>query len=300
MAFWSGHLHPEGLPRRVAGREAIRRVLVPLGERARAAGHHLLGLRSMVVHDTADPEVIIAEFEVQGEVRPSGQPYQLSYVQVLRVRDGEIVTFRDYWNPQALSSLLAHAKAVAGSTLVQSLFMNFDRHRRTLRGSQGVGSPQDEALPVSGHRPVSPFAGRPRGRGSQSALFWAGSRTARRNGEAHQPTLPIRLVRRRITRQPDGDRAHRPVERLGVRVARDRQDGRAALPRRRDGVEPEPLAATGADQVRLHHQVMQVDFWGIVAQDGEAGDARCFVEDETRPLVEILRAGPEPLRGPRP
>ena len=116
-AFWSGHA-PEGLPRRVAGREAIRRVLVPLGERARAAGHHLLGLRSMVVHDTADPEVIIAEFEVQGEVRPSGQPYQLSCIQVLRARDGEIVTFRDYWNPQALSSLLAHAKAVAGSALV--------------------------------------------------------------------------------------------------------------------------------------------------------------------------------------
>jgi ketosteroid isomerase-like protein len=103
---------PEGMPRRVAGREAIRRVLVPLGERARAAGHHLLAYQSVVVHDTSDPEVIIAEFDVRGEILPSRRPYQLSYVQVLRIRDGKIVTFRDYWNPQALSSLLAHADAV--------------------------------------------------------------------------------------------------------------------------------------------------------------------------------------------
>jgi ketosteroid isomerase-like protein len=109
---------PDGLPRRVEGREAIRRVLVPLGERARAAGHQLLGLRSLVVHDTADPEVIIAEFDVQGELRPSGQAYQLSYIQVLRVRDGEIVTFRDYWNPQPLATLLDHAQTDAGSNLV--------------------------------------------------------------------------------------------------------------------------------------------------------------------------------------
>ena len=106
---------PEDMPRRVAGREAIRRVLVPLGERARAAGHRLLEYQSLVVHDTSDPEVIIAEFDVRGEIVPSGRPYQLSYVQVLRVRDGRIVTFRDYWNPQALSSLLAHAETLAAA-----------------------------------------------------------------------------------------------------------------------------------------------------------------------------------------
>jgi len=106
---------PEGLPHRVEGREAIRRVLMPLGDRARTAGHHLLGFESLVVHDTADPEVIIAEFEARGEVRPSGQPYQLSYIQVLRVRDGEIVTFRDYWNPQSLATLLDHAQPDAVS-----------------------------------------------------------------------------------------------------------------------------------------------------------------------------------------
>src|SRR3954451_10697013 len=77
---------PEGMPRRVAGREAIRRVLVPLGERARAAGHHLLEFRSVIVHETDDPEVIVAEFEAQGEVLPSRTPYQLAYIQVLRVR----------------------------------------------------------------------------------------------------------------------------------------------------------------------------------------------------------------------
>src|SRR4029453_5114134 len=84
---------PDGMPRRVEGREAIRRVLAPLGQRASDAGHHLLGYRSGVVHETTDPEVIVVEFDVQGEVLPVGQAYQLSYIQVLRVRDGEIVSF---------------------------------------------------------------------------------------------------------------------------------------------------------------------------------------------------------------
>ena len=99
---------PPGMSRHVEGREAIRGLLVPLGERAKQSGRRLREYDAVVIHETTDPEVIIVEFDVTGESDNDG-PYRLSYIQVLRVRDGEIIFFRDYWNPQALVSLLARA-----------------------------------------------------------------------------------------------------------------------------------------------------------------------------------------------
>ncbi|MEQ3553920.1 nuclear transport factor 2 family protein [Pseudonocardia nematodicida] len=61
----------------------------------------LVDVRSVpesVVHTTGDPEVIIAEFAAEGVAVATGQPYRMPYVAVIRVRDGEIVSYRDYWN----------------------------------------------------------------------------------------------------------------------------------------------------------------------------------------------------------
>jgi uncharacterized protein len=51
---------------------------------------------NITIHETADPEVIIAEFEYQGTVADTGEPFVLPGIFVLRVRDGEIVSSRDY------------------------------------------------------------------------------------------------------------------------------------------------------------------------------------------------------------
>ncbi|MEV6967945.1 nuclear transport factor 2 family protein [Hamadaea sp. NPDC051192] len=48
------------------------------------------------VHETADPEVIVAEFEYQGVTIASGEPFAVPCVFVMRVRDGLIVESRDY------------------------------------------------------------------------------------------------------------------------------------------------------------------------------------------------------------
>jgi ketosteroid isomerase-like protein len=48
------------------------------------------------VHQTADPEVIVAEFDYAGTVIATGEPFRVPCVFVLRVRDGEIVESRDY------------------------------------------------------------------------------------------------------------------------------------------------------------------------------------------------------------
>jgi ketosteroid isomerase-like protein len=50
---------------------------------------------NVTIHETTDPEVIVAEFEYQG-TSDAGEPYALPAIFVLRVRDGEIISSRDY------------------------------------------------------------------------------------------------------------------------------------------------------------------------------------------------------------
>jgi uncharacterized protein len=51
---------------------------------------------NVVIHETTDPEVIVAEFEYQGTDPGTGEAYALPAIFVMRVRDGEIVSSRDY------------------------------------------------------------------------------------------------------------------------------------------------------------------------------------------------------------
>ena len=51
---------------------------------------------NVTIHETTDPEVIVAEFEYQGTDPGTGAPTALPAIFVLRVRNGEIVSSRDY------------------------------------------------------------------------------------------------------------------------------------------------------------------------------------------------------------
>jgi ketosteroid isomerase-like protein len=79
----------------------------PLTSRAELARHFGVGrtdyvptLRyqpeAIVVHETADPEVIIAEFEYRGVILATNEPFAVPCVFVMRVRDGLIIESRDY------------------------------------------------------------------------------------------------------------------------------------------------------------------------------------------------------------
>ena len=50
----------------------------------------------VVVHETADPEVIVAEFAYEGTNTVTGKAFRVPCVFVMRVRDGLIVESRDY------------------------------------------------------------------------------------------------------------------------------------------------------------------------------------------------------------
>jgi ketosteroid isomerase-like protein len=88
-------------PVRLRGREEVRRHFAMNGQ----AG---ISLRAdaVRVHETADPEVVIAEFDYDGRAA-SGRTFRLSNIQVLRVRDGLIVQTRDYHNHAALAAVLS-------------------------------------------------------------------------------------------------------------------------------------------------------------------------------------------------
>ncbi|TDW87848.1 ketosteroid isomerase-like protein [Kribbella pratensis] len=74
------------------------------------------------VHQTIDPEVIVAEFEYAGTVVATGEPFRVPGIFVLRVRDGLIVESRDYIDHLAMirargqvDQLVAHLTEPAGA-----------------------------------------------------------------------------------------------------------------------------------------------------------------------------------------
>ena len=88
-------------PDRVIGRAALRERFAAADRAGLAFAAH-----NVVVHETADPEVVIAEFDYAGRSAATGQEFRVANVQVLRVRDGRIVSTRDYHNHAALAGLL--------------------------------------------------------------------------------------------------------------------------------------------------------------------------------------------------
>jgi uncharacterized protein len=101
---WEFPFAPTDRPRRMLGRAEIARVMLPMWEAARQAGVQVVGHDS-VIHETIDPEVIVAEFQLDVQVRATGRDRRLSFVQVLRVRAGRIVELREYFNPLARADL---------------------------------------------------------------------------------------------------------------------------------------------------------------------------------------------------
>jgi ketosteroid isomerase-like protein len=51
------------------------------------------------IHETLDPEVLVAEYRLHGTMVTDGSPFSMAFVMVLRIRDGLIVHSRDYSNP---------------------------------------------------------------------------------------------------------------------------------------------------------------------------------------------------------
>ena len=94
---------PAGMPAGFQGREQIREFLT-----AQAKGLVRFDeYRNTVIHETTDPEVVIVEYDAHGIVIPTGVPLHQRIIAVLRIRDGLVVSYRDYLNPLVLAETLA-------------------------------------------------------------------------------------------------------------------------------------------------------------------------------------------------
>jgi ketosteroid isomerase-like protein len=90
---------PYALPsaKRLEGRQALA---AHLGYLARLV--ELIDVSDVSKHQTGDPEVFILEFASSGRAVATGEPFEQRYISVIRVREGHIVHYRDYWNPLAI------------------------------------------------------------------------------------------------------------------------------------------------------------------------------------------------------
>jgi ketosteroid isomerase-like protein len=86
--------HP--LPRRLAGRAAIRAGVGAYQNEPAFQGTPDFERSGYVLHETADPDVFICEIDTVLN-RPDGTRVTLSLVQIFRVRDGRIAMLRDYF-----------------------------------------------------------------------------------------------------------------------------------------------------------------------------------------------------------
>jgi ketosteroid isomerase-like protein len=90
------------LPARIDGQQAIR----DYSRRIATAALRIDGLDTLAVHHTDDPEVVIVELVARGTVITTGHAITARSIQIFRIRDGKILLFRDYANPNALAEVL--------------------------------------------------------------------------------------------------------------------------------------------------------------------------------------------------
>jgi ketosteroid isomerase-like protein len=103
---------PPGHPRRFEG---LGQFLAYARPRMAALPARFEEFRNVVVHDTANPQVIIAEYDLCGTVTTTGEPAAASFVAILTVRDSEIVHWREYQDTLGMAASLGQLPALLAS-----------------------------------------------------------------------------------------------------------------------------------------------------------------------------------------
>ena len=85
---------PPGGVSRLEGKAALAEYLPDVASMITIAKLELTG-----VYRCVEPGVAVLEFAANGHGNATGVPYCQRYISVIRVADGRIVQYRDYWNP---------------------------------------------------------------------------------------------------------------------------------------------------------------------------------------------------------
>jgi len=92
---------PPGTPVRLEGRDAIREY----SRQMMASPLRIEDYEAAELYQTKDPEVVIAEMRAKATLTTTGRSVTATSIQVLRIREGQIVLFRDFADPRILEEL---------------------------------------------------------------------------------------------------------------------------------------------------------------------------------------------------
>jgi ketosteroid isomerase-like protein len=98
---------PPGRPVRLVGREAIRGYT----RQVMALPLRIEDYEVAELYQSEDPEVVIAEMRAKATMTATGRSVTAMSIQVLRIRDGHIVAFRDFADPRVFQDLMGDARA---------------------------------------------------------------------------------------------------------------------------------------------------------------------------------------------
>jgi uncharacterized protein len=93
-----------GIPGRLAGREAIREY----SRQVMASPLRLEDFEVVELYQTKDPEVVIVE--MRAIVTTTGRSFTATSIQILRIREGHIVLFRDFADPRGLEDVIGEPR----------------------------------------------------------------------------------------------------------------------------------------------------------------------------------------------
>jgi hypothetical protein len=93
---------PRGTPVRIEGREAIREY----SRQVVASPLRLDDFEVVELHQTQDPEVAIVEMRAKATLTTTGRSFVATSIQILRIREGHIMLYRDFADPRILDDLI--------------------------------------------------------------------------------------------------------------------------------------------------------------------------------------------------
>lgn len=93
---------PPGAPSRLEGRETIREY----SRQVMASPLRLEDYEVVELYQSQDPEVVIVEMRTKGTLTTVGRSFEATSIQVLRIREGHIVLFRDFADSRVLEDVI--------------------------------------------------------------------------------------------------------------------------------------------------------------------------------------------------
>jgi ketosteroid isomerase-like protein len=99
---------PEQVPGEVRGNAALRARMKEFAQYL-----HYTEVKNVAVYETTDPQVAVVEFTVAGTLVPTGKPFELPSINVVRVVDGLITESRDHIDGVRAAKLFEEIQAAS-------------------------------------------------------------------------------------------------------------------------------------------------------------------------------------------